>query len=1020
LAAALIALVLLGGAAPLVVRGPVLRWIFTRASTSRCGTFTIGGGHFGWASALQFALGRPVWLTLHHLMVTDSEGRLVLKADHFEAAGRVHLSPIRIEVIEARLSDGRWHLASGRDGRGVESPFRPLPAGGREACQAPTAKSKPAEPTSTPKPQAHASVRVSIENAQLANIDIDLDFAAWQVELCHVTTTLWLSLDRDLRFGFRRTVAASGGTVRVGRLGSPGTVNAPFDRVVLESFGTPPDAPSDLALVLESARTGHSDLSGRATFHRAFPRAPAHAAPPGLDVAARWASFGDGMSRLQAPWLPPLGWLKGIDGDLSFEIHGPYDELNANVAVQAPDARFQAELAQGQAKLSVEFSGADTSSWLAPELRPWLGGHLRGRLRAALRLASDFAGMTAEISYANLRLDREPSRSGPRIISLRVGLQPAHPDPGWLALRIRHLGLLHGRLQFSGVRAVGNRLSTRFDANLVLDPSNWKDSRIEANGSLALGSFANWISPRIAQGRLQISGALAGTAESLRLRANFHPSSKLVLQKFRLGLPERLTATLVLDGAGADAKFWVSPSLSGWLSLRFQPRQAEGELTLRHQDLQPWLSQLASLPPMTASGFIRLNHRGGKSLVGLAALQVAGPGLEDVTLTGRSKGETVSASLSGQVAVAAWLVFWSPYLATAEGILGFQMLARQDREGSRVAGALCVVRDLVLRSSNGYGPIRFLAGDKLNYDGLRFAGQDLRIELPWFHGRVTGRMTVNRSDPSRSLIDAGLAGVVELEALPTKLPSGVSLRGQAAVEVAVSGSLGPIPGPQVHGQVNLDRIRIRLPNLPPLMINGIIRAQEDRLSTRGLEIGIVPGGRITVGSPEASAWVRIVSLLPLQLDQVDARISGDNLVLGGPNARLQIRDLDLDARLIGSPGARTLVGQVALSGGTFHPSRPRQPSPSHDDSRRGPWYRLLPTGLSVDLGIKGFNQALRIEVPSLPDVTVNLDCRLRATRRSAHWTGHVYGAALYDRSALRLYSWLYGDSLRNCQFGTRD
>jgi hypothetical protein len=64
-AAILIALALLGVASPLVVRGPVLRWIFARASASRCGSFSIGRGHFDWASAIRLALGHPVSLALH-------------------------------------------------------------------------------------------------------------------------------------------------------------------------------------------------------------------------------------------------------------------------------------------------------------------------------------------------------------------------------------------------------------------------------------------------------------------------------------------------------------------------------------------------------------------------------------------------------------------------------------------------------------------------------------------------------------------------------------------------------------------------------------------------------------------------------------------------------------------------------------------------------------------------------------------------------------------------------------------
>lgn len=990
----------------------MLKWIFARASASRCGSFSVGGGHFGWASVVRFVLGRPVSVILHGLVIVDSEGKPVLKAARVEAEARVRFSPVRIAVIEARITDGMWHLASNKDGASMADPFRPIPAGGRDACRAPSTVARPAD--------AHLPVQVRVEKADLVDIDLDLDFTAWRLELSRVTTTFWLSFGPDLRFGCARAVVAGGGRVRIGRRGSRGATTVPFERLVFDSFGTPLDAPSDLALDLASARTGRSDLSGRAIFHRVFPGASPHAPPPGLDVLAHWLSFGHGLSQLQAPWRPQLGWLKPIDGDLRFEIHGPYHDLGATVAVQAPGAHFEAELAQGQAHLSLNFSGADTSSWFEPELRHWLGGHLRGRLLASLRLASNLEGLEAQLSHADLRLDRELPISGPPTISLRVGPErPVLSTTEWLSLHIRRLGLKGGRLQLSGARAAWIRLSANLDANVTFDPSDGNGSRIDARGRLVVASLADWLPTRIVQGRLRATGDLAGTPQSLQLRAHFHPSSRLVIGEQRLRLPSRITATLGLDTGGVEARFWVNPSVSGQLNLRYQPRWlVDAEITLRDLVVQRWLSQAPSLPSMTVSGRIRLDHRESRPLVGLAALQVEGPGLEEVALNLRSEGETISAGISGRVALAPWRALWSPYVAGADGMLWVDARAHHDHRGTRLMGDLVVLRDLLLRSKSGDGPLRLLAGDKLSFEGLNFASEGLRVELPWFHGRVMGRMTVNPFDLPKSIIDAGVAGVLELGELPVKLPSGVTLRGQAAIEAAVSGSPGAIPGPRMHGQVNLDRIRIKVPKLPALVLDGIIRAEGERLSTQRLDLGMASMGHITVGTPKSPAWVNVVSLLPLQWGEVDAPISGNNLVLGGAHAQIEIRDLDVDARLLGSPGARTLTGQVGVSHGTLHLSR-AQPR-SRSESQQLAWFESLPSGLTLDLAIKGFKQALRVEVSSLPDVTVNLDCRLRATRQGVHWTGRVYGAGFYDRSALQLYSWLYGGDLRHCQLGTRN
>ncbi|RXM21929.1 hypothetical protein EO238_26480, partial [Citrobacter sp. AAK_AS5] len=64
LAIILFAMLLLGLGSPLVLRGPLLRWVFARAFACCCGHFSIGGGHFAWTSAVRFALGQPVSVSL--------------------------------------------------------------------------------------------------------------------------------------------------------------------------------------------------------------------------------------------------------------------------------------------------------------------------------------------------------------------------------------------------------------------------------------------------------------------------------------------------------------------------------------------------------------------------------------------------------------------------------------------------------------------------------------------------------------------------------------------------------------------------------------------------------------------------------------------------------------------------------------------------------------------------------------------------------------------------------------------
>ena len=51
----------------------------------------------------------------------------------------------------------------------------------------------------------------------------------------------------------------------------------------------------------------------------------------------------------------------------------------------------------------------------------------------------------------------------------------------------------------------------------------------------------------------------------------------------------------------------------------------------------------------------------------------------------------------------------------------------------------------------------------------------------------------------------------------------------------------------------------------------------------------------------------------------------------------------------------------------------------------------------------------------LPDVTVDFQCHLLATSRSARWSGRLRGNGTYARTALALADWFRDSDLRGCQ-----
>src|SRR5689334_18039008 len=85
LAAGLVGAVLVVALAlPLVVRGPVARWLLARASAGMCGTFALTGGHVGWAAAVDLVLGRPIPVLIEGLRITGPDGHVTISAARLE------------------------------------------------------------------------------------------------------------------------------------------------------------------------------------------------------------------------------------------------------------------------------------------------------------------------------------------------------------------------------------------------------------------------------------------------------------------------------------------------------------------------------------------------------------------------------------------------------------------------------------------------------------------------------------------------------------------------------------------------------------------------------------------------------------------------------------------------------------------------------------------------------------------------------------------------------------------------
>jgi hypothetical protein len=498
--------------------------------------------------------------------------------------------------------------------------------------------------------------------------------------------------------------------------------------------------------------------------------------------------------------------------------------------------------------------------------------------------------------------------------------------------------------------------------------------------------------------------------------------------KLRLG-PDRGLVDLTID-----------PGLALHAALRRRPTLGiDAKLTLTDRALGPWLPAPFADAPIAASGQAKVSYAEGAPIAADGVFRLAGPGLDRIELGGRARGADARGHLTGEVDLARWPALWSRYLKSAAGTAAVDLTVvpaldravTSGRISPRISGSIRIARDFVLRTARWPAPFTLPAGGQLDFDGTTLSSGGLSLDTPGLHGKVAGRATLDPDDARRSTLALTLAAELDAAQFPVRLPAGASASGRVVVDAKVSGTLGAVSGaasdarsgivsgPRIDGQARFEDLALRPPAaFPSVRARGVVEAHGDTLSSRGLQVAIAGVGTVVVGKPAAPAQAELLSLSPLRLGRVDVPFSGQNLTVGGPASPLEISDLDADVRLIGDvQGDLALAGQVAVAGGSYDPSRAGH-SKAPKARASGPWYRVLPPHLTLDLMLHGPRKAMRVAVPVLPDVTVDFQCHLVATSRGVTLGGRLRGDGAYARAALTIYDWFTPGDLRRCQIGT--
>ncbi len=567
-------LVLVATSLPLVLRGPVARWAVSHATASLCGSFQISGGHLGWAAVWQLLFGRPVELAIENIRIAGPDGEVVFAAERFEATLEIHTGPSRVILSDVLMARGRWRLALLPDAVTTLDAFRAVPETGRAACLDPNAPRKPAK-------GGRSSGSVALRNVQFQDVDVDLAFDSWELELARANANGHLSAGGEgppLLFEARDVVAAAG-ALRIGRRGDAWTARVPFDAVEITSVGVTPELPTDLELQVAAASTGRARLSGHAAFRNIFPARIGQPPPgePGLEVDARWARFGAALMGLDAVWRPHGAVAAHLDGDLHATVTGPFRALAGTLEMAGGGTRLVARVAHGAADLALTFAGVETTWMLDPTLQPLLGGLLHGHFHATAHLWPTFAGLDAEIPDADLRLDRRRAPAGPRHFQLRIGDGARGGGAtDTLYASVDSVRLRDAVLRLQGLRADWTGLSARVDARVAFSPpgsvaaapaGHRPRSEVEAHGQLAVAALEDWIPGGAVSGPLHLAATAVGTVERVALGLVFAPPTAIGVGGQRFLLPRKLDAVLAADAGLTVPKFQLRRVGGGTIDL---------------------------------------------------------------------------------------------------------------------------------------------------------------------------------------------------------------------------------------------------------------------------------------------------------------------------------------------------------------------------------------------------------------------------------------------------------------------
>jgi hypothetical protein len=560
-------------AAPVVLRGARLGWVIERALPAMRGRIEVGGGRWTWSTIYALLRERPAPLVLENVRVTDPEGVVVLRVGRAQVRLELRRAPVRVVLHDLRVENADWRFAGMARERkiGFLAAFEVVgapPPGDRHRPDADAASATP-------------SWELSIPDARLEGLGVELDFADWGLVLRDVHASAGLAFSQgggpgpspspamiatsrsgsagpraaraaradSFSFDVAGADALGGGRLRI--LGGARPLVLPFARARLDRVGTDPAAPDSLALVASGIATGASRLGLTAAFTGIYGRSSA-SRHPGLFLDARIDDAADAVRAVSSGRGPALG----PGARLTLHFAGPFTDLEVKATLESE------RLGHGAAGLKLDrrgltgdatFTRFALASLLPRQLAPFLGGALDGELRGH----AGFDGAVA-LELLDLTLTRPTSAGAPRVVRAHVaGRLPLAPAPtppdrrADLTLDLSGLRYSAGRIHLPElvVPLLGGRARAHGSV-AIRDPLNaaWLDHpelELELSGERL--SIEPLLGVTFVKGALDVRARVSGPLDRLAIALTLPRGASLSVLDERFTLPDHLLLGLA-DG----------------------------------------------------------------------------------------------------------------------------------------------------------------------------------------------------------------------------------------------------------------------------------------------------------------------------------------------------------------------------------------------------------------------------------------------------------------------------------------